>query len=99
MTRRFVLRQRAEDDIQAVFEWYESQRPGLGEEFLSKLRVRLEAIREYPESSPLIYRQVRLAVVAGFPYVVFYVAQPAQVSVLAILHHHRSPATWPVRKT
>lgn len=98
MTRRFVLRQRAEDDIQAAFEWYERQRSGLGEEFLSKVRSRLESIREHPEASPILYREVRRAVVSGFPYVVFYIAQPSRVSVLAVLHHHRNPATWPRRR-
>jgi len=49
MTRRFVLRPRAERDIQSVFEWYESQRPGLGDEFLVSLRERLETVRSFPK--------------------------------------------------
>ena len=54
MTRQFVLRDRAEHDIQSAFEWYESQRPGLGEEFLLVLRERLEAVRSHLESSPVL---------------------------------------------
>ncbi len=30
MTPQFILRPRAESDIQSAFEWYESQMPGLG---------------------------------------------------------------------
>jgi hypothetical protein len=48
MTRRFILRVRAEHDIQSAFEWYESQRAGLGAEFLAALRGRLEAVRATP---------------------------------------------------
>jgi plasmid stabilization system protein ParE len=67
MTRRFTLRPRAESDIQSAFEWYESQRPGLGAEFLTAVREKLEAVRNFPESSPVIYRDVRRAVVSRFP--------------------------------
>ena len=97
MTRRFIIRPRAERDIQSAYDWYESQEPGLGEEFLEAVRKRLEAIRDFPESCPIIYRDVRRAVVSRFPYLVFYVVQPTRVTVLAVFHHSRSPATWPCR--
>ena len=61
MTRQFILRPRAERDIQSAYEWYESQRAGLGNEFLAALRERLEAVRGHPESSPVIYRGIRRA--------------------------------------
>ncbi len=99
MTRRFVLLPRAERDIQSTFEWYESQRPGLGEEFLVTLRERLETIRNFPEAFPIIYRDVRRAVVSRFPYVVFYVVRPARVAALAIVHQSRDPAIWPRRRS
>jgi plasmid stabilization system protein ParE len=97
MNRRFILRPRAENDIQAIFEWYESQQRGLGEQFLASLRERLEAIRSQSESCVVIYRDVRRAVVARFPYVVFYIVRPTQVAVLAVLHQSRDPAVWPRR--
>ena len=71
MTRRFILRPRAENDIQAAFEWYESQRFGLGDQFLAALRERLEAIRDFPDASPIVYRSIRRAVVSRFPYLIF----------------------------
>lgn len=97
MTRQFILRPRAEHDIQSAFEWYDSQRSGLGEEFLVALRERLEALRAHPEASPVLYRGIRRAVVSRFPYLIFYVARPERVAVLAVLHHARNPASWPRR--
>jgi toxin ParE1/3/4 len=97
MTRQFILRARAEHDIRSAVEWYESQRSGLGEEFLVALRERLEAVRSHPEASPVVYRGIRRAVVARFPYVIFYVVRPERVSVLAVVHHARNPAVWPRR--
>jgi toxin ParE1/3/4 len=97
MTRRFTIRPRAERDIQSAYDWYESREPGLGEEFLEAAQKRLEEIRDFPESCPVIYRDVRRAVLSRFPYLVFYVVQPTRVTVLSVLHHSRSPATWPRR--
>lgn len=97
MTRQFIVRPRAEHDIQSAYEWYESQRAGLGNEFLVTLRQRLEAVRGHPESNPDIYRGIRRAVVSRFPYLIFYIVRPDRVTVLAVLHHVRNPATWPRR--
>ena len=71
MTRQFILRARAEHDIQSAFEWYETQCTGLGGEFLVALRKRLEAVRVHPESNPVLYRDIRRAVVPRFPYLIF----------------------------
>lgn len=97
MTRRLLVRPRAERDLQSSFEWYESQQQGLGGEFLVEVRERLEAIRSFPESSPVIYRDVRRAIVSRFPYVIFYVVRPTLVSILAVLHQARDPTIWPRR--
>jgi toxin ParE1/3/4 len=95
VTRRFILRPRAERDIQSIFDWYESQQPTLGDEFKVSLRERLETIREFPEAAPMLYRDIRRAVVSRFPYLIFYVVQPTRVAVLAVLHQSRDPKVWP----
>lgn len=95
MTRRFILRPRAERDIQSIFDWYESQQPTLGDAFLVSLRERLETIREFLESGPVLFRDVRRAVVSRFPYLIFYVVRPTRVAVLAVLHQSRDPSVWP----
>jgi plasmid stabilization system protein ParE len=97
MTYAVILRPRAEDDIRTAFQWYESQQPTVGEEFLAHLRRALERIGEFPESSPVAHKAVRRALVTKFPYLVFYVAEPTRAVVLAVLHTSRSPATWPRR--
>jgi toxin ParE1/3/4 len=97
MTYAVILRPRAEDDIRTAFQWYESQQSTLGEEFLAHLRRALERIRDFPESSPVVHRTVRRALITKFPYLVFYVAEPTRAVVLAVLHTSRSPATWPRR--
>jgi len=67
MTRRLVLRARAEQDLRSAFEWHEAERRRLGEEFLNEVRKRLDNIGQYPEACPVLYREVRRALVARFP--------------------------------
>jgi toxin ParE1/3/4 len=97
MTRRVILRQRAQNDLRSAFEWYESQRRGLGEAFLAAVEERLGGIAAFPNANPVIHRHIRRAVVARFPYLVFYVAKAERIEVLAVLHHARNPADWPSR--
>ena len=97
MTRRVVLRHRAQSDLRSAFRWYESQRAGLGDEFLRVVDQKLEAIRSFPEANAVVYRHVRRAVVSRFPYLIFYVAGANRIDVLAVMHHARNPIRWPSR--
>jgi plasmid stabilization system protein ParE len=97
MTRRVILRQRAQNDLRLAFEWYAAQRQGLGESFLAAVEERLESIAAFPFANRVIYRQIRRAVVSRFPYLIFYVPKAQRVDVLAVLHHARSPADWPLQ--
>ena len=97
MTRRVILRERAQNDVRSAFKWYESQRPGLGEAFLAAVQERLESIAAFPDAHRIIRRRIRRAVVSRFPCLVFYVAKGDRVDVLAVLHHARDPADWPSR--
>ena len=81
--------------MESARDWYDTQHAGLGEEFLTSVRARLETIRAFPEAYPTMYRKVRRAVVQRFPYVIFYMLNPGKIIVLAVLHTSRSPASWP----
>ena len=45
MTLPVVFRRRFQHDLDAGFDWYEEQRPGLGEEFLSAVQSTLKSGR------------------------------------------------------
>lgn len=97
MTGRFIIRPRAERDIQSAYDWYESHEPHLGEEFMDAVRKRLEDPR-FPESCPIIHRDVRRAVISRFPTSSFMSCNPLESrSSPGFIIHSRSPATWPCR--
>lgn len=76
-------------------EWYETQSPRLGEEFIAAMELQLKRL----EQAPLFYAEaipgVRRALLPRFPYGLFYAVRGDLVHVLAVLHEVRSPRQWP----
>ena len=74
-----------------MFREYETQRRGLGTEFLDEL----QRIDGHLRPSPALYQRIdgdlRRAVLRRFPFGLFYVVDEEQVSILACLHLHREP--------
>jgi toxin ParE1/3/4 len=95
---RLVSEPSVDLDVEAAFEWYENERPGLGGEFLDELRATYHRIAD----GPLKYRElrggIRRALLRRFPYAVYFAIDPDIVVVLAVLHASRDPAQWQRRK-
>lgn len=95
MTLPVVLRRKAGRDLADAYNWYEDQRRNLGEQWLHAVTASLNAISEYPEMFPRVHGEVRRAIVARFPYGVFYRPERGKIVILAILHMARDPRIWP----
>ena len=61
MTRRLIIRPQAQTDVEEASEWYETRRPGLGDDFLRETRSVLDEIREHPFKFPQVYKDARRA--------------------------------------
>jgi len=85
------------DDIKAAYDWYESQRVGLGEDFLLTLEESYAKITRTPKLYQDIYKSVRRKLVRRFPYGIFFVIREDTIIVLAILHTKREPHKWQKR--
>jgi plasmid stabilization system protein ParE len=84
----------AEDDILSTFRHYQRERSGLGGEFIVELRKTLAKIAERPKSFALYSRQVRTALLARFPYVVYFRLYSDRITVVAVQHGRRSSKAW-----
>lgn len=93
LTVRFKPPARA--DIEAASAWYEARGTGLGAEFLRSVSSTSARISREPEMYVQIRGPIRRAVLARFPYALFYLVEGRQVVVLACLHHRRAPQRWP----
>jgi plasmid stabilization system protein ParE len=80
--------------------WYETQRPGLGDEFVAEVArtlTRIEANAAGFPKWPSVTAAgvtIRRVVVERFPYAVAFEARGGDAFVLAIAHVRRRPLYW-----
>ena len=94
MSLNVVLRPEAANDLLSAREWYELQRPGLGDEFANSADELLSRITTWPESHAVVFQGVRLARMRRFPYVAYYRILAESIELIAVLHGSRSPRIW-----
>ncbi len=89
MAFRLKFSARALREIGEAQAWYETQSPGLGEEFVAAIALQLKRL----EQAPLLYAEVipkvHRALLPRFPYGLFYVVRGDLIHVLAVLHDKR----------
>jgi toxin ParE1/3/4 len=83
-----------EADIEAAFEWYEIELPGLGLEFLQEVRASYLRIIDGPLKYEELRSGVRRALTKRFPYAIYFVVEGQVIVILAVLHCARDPEEW-----
>lgn len=86
-----VIKQRALVMIEDAYEWYEIQKPGLGEEFLSELNGYYKKLESTPEYYGKIKKEYRQISLKRFPFVIVYEIIENDVVVFAVFHTSRNP--------
>jgi plasmid stabilization system protein ParE len=89
-----VLRPAARTDLLEARDWYEQQRPGLGDAFVDAVEQMFERIEAMPGLYAAGFKGVRCGMVRKYPYVVYYRILTNQIEVLAVLHGRRDPQVW-----
>jgi plasmid stabilization system protein ParE len=84
----------ASDEVRQVFDWYESQLPGLGEEFLDNLGDALMSIVQTPGAWPKYRRGTRRRRLHRFPYGIVYRTEKDFIRVFAVMHLSRRSGYW-----
>ena len=102
MNRPFRTESEASDELEKAVDWYESQRPGLGGEFLEAIDTTLDRVARWPQAAqrvPGVPTDVpaRKAPVRRFSYHVAYMEMPDAIRILAFAHDHREPGCWHAR--
>ena len=95
--KRVLFLAEARLDVLDIFRWYESERKGLGKVFREALRQSVQHIRQAPLASPVVYKDLRRALVDRFPYAVFYRVESGAILVVGVFHGHRDASTWQQR--
>jgi hypothetical protein len=88
----------AQAEIAEAFVWYDEKSYGLGGDFLRAVAAAAEQLERNPQAYATSQGQFRRILLRRFPYALHFELKVDQVvSVLACLHHRRSPARWPGR--
>ena len=68
MIERVIFTSEADDDVAASYDWYESQEPGLGEDFLRSIEACVRGFQRHPEMYPVVIDEFRRAPIRRFPF-------------------------------
>jgi plasmid stabilization system protein ParE len=77
---------------------YEREKSELGLRFEADLEHVFTRLADNPFQFPQVEAEARRALLRRFPYGVFFTVAAEVVTVLAVLHLHRHPATWNDRR-
>ena len=94
MSLSVTFRRAARAEFIEAAAWYETQRPGLGVEFIAEIQRRAATAAERPMTYPAIHMDVRRVVANRFPFGVYFRAEERRIVVLAVFHGGRDPAIW-----
>lgn len=82
---------RASEELDSAFAWYESRRKGLGFEFLNSVENSLNRLLMFPELYTVCYANFRRCIIKRFPYVIFYTLEGQEIVIHAVFAHKRNP--------
>ena len=91
----------ARDELRAAAQWYEAEREGLGEEFLSAVGQLIErsARGDLPGLTATEFRRdVRKLFLKRFPYTVYFETRTDELVIWAVAHGRRKPGYWRTRR-
>ena len=91
-----VFRPEAEAEVLEARQWYESRSEGLGRRFAAAVDALMTRIVANPLAFPEVHGQTRRAVLARFPYALYFRIADEGVLVLAV-HGRQDPAGWRAR--
>lgn len=97
MSYRLILRPEAEADLAQQFDYYNSRKKGLGNDFLREVSKIFRQIEQTPLRNAPIYRNARRALVRRYPFKVFYMFENETVEVIGVIHFRRDQPTWQQR--
>jgi plasmid stabilization system protein ParE len=87
----------AQEEFDRAIEWYERERPGLGETFAFRVKEVFERISKMPEIYGRVFRNVSGTLMRQFPYAVYYRLEPHAIEILSVFHTKRDPREWQSR--
>ena len=88
---KLIIKPRAIEMALEAFKWYEEQKAGLGDFFLSEVEICYDKIEEQPLLYAKIKKDFRQINLRTFPYVIVFEILKDEVVVYTVFHTSRTP--------
>jgi plasmid stabilization system protein ParE len=87
----------ARSELIEAQDWYEGAATGLGRRFRQAIDALIGRMSDNPRQFPMVFKNVRRALLRRFPYSLFFVVEYDALIVIACLHASRDPSQWQKR--
>ena len=92
-----IFTQAARGELIEAQDWYEGEATGLGRRFRQAIDALIDRMSDYPRQFPIVFKNVRRALLRRFPYSLFFVLEDDALIVIACFHASRDPSHWQKR--
>jgi plasmid stabilization system protein ParE len=92
-----IFTQTARAELIEAQDWYEGKAGGLGRRFRQANDALVERMSDNPRQFPVVFKNVRRALLRRFPYSLFFVVEDDALIVIACFHASRDPSHWQER--
>lgn len=96
MVYKIVVDPAANNDIHENIEWYNKKQAGLGLKFYKQIQDIIKTICKNPSAFSIRYKTVHTAVLKKFPFLVHYLIdhENKTIIIISVLHTSRNPKIW-----
>jgi plasmid stabilization system protein ParE len=84
----------AQIELDQAIEYYNSESPGLGSDFLNEVLRVLNRIGEFPHAWHKLSERTRRCRTQRFPYGIIYNIRGNEILVVAVANLHQRPVAW-----
>lgn len=88
---KLIFRDGVRSEVQIAYYWYETQKQGLGDEFLLEIERAFVHLKKNPQYYRFIYKTRRRLLIKRFPYKIIYEIFNYEVVIFALKHSRQKP--------
>jgi plasmid stabilization system protein ParE len=89
-----VILKAAQYELDDAFDYYKTQKLGLGYDFIEEFEKCIHRIEQFPEAWQPFTSNTRRCQFNRFPYATIYYLNNSEILIMAIAHLHREPTYW-----
>ncbi len=91
---RVTFNEFAKNEFNDAAQFYEQEQIALGAAFIAEVERCVQALLEFPRSSPVVLGSVRRRLCSRFPYGLLYTVVESEIRILAVMNLKRRPGYW-----